>query len=71
MRKSERDELDALEREYAADPASPVYDDGRDLDGFLVLADAPAPAAEPAAEPVQLALLPAADSTVAATGLLF
>lgn len=40
-----------------------------DWESFLLVAEPPAPAA--AARPAQLGLLPAADSTVAATGLLF
>jgi hypothetical protein len=40
-----------------------------DLDAFLLVAEPPAPPA--AARPAQLGLLPAADSTVAGTGLLF
>ena len=40
-----------------------------ELDAFLLVAEPPAP--RPAERPRQLGLLPAADSTVAATGLLF
>lgn len=56
-RRASRERFEA-EREHAALGAA-----------FLLVAEPPAPAA--AARPVQLAMLPAADSTVAATGLLF
>lgn len=55
--------VERVERPAELVPALP------ELDAFLLVAEPPAPPA--AARPVQLAALPAADSAVAATGLLF